>query len=253
MKFDILAESIITNLLNEGRLAKTSKYSNIQIDAAKLLNKLEEGDFHVLISSWANNARYANISEEKLTDLIKNISNEISEYQPSTYEELLQTISGVVDTVYENKGPNRKTLTSRLTKSIANLITHKEYGLVTVGEPKKETNKEEKVSEKEESALNFVNQSEEPSDYNEVLRHLTGTFGIEEDEAQEIINNLVNSGSLRKEGNSLIANNEEDHSARALDFENEEEDEHPLNYAPDVEATYRRTIGSDEDYLSSNY
>ena len=40
MRFNVLAESIISDMLSEGRMSKVSKYSSIGVDTEKMLEKL---------------------------------------------------------------------------------------------------------------------------------------------------------------------------------------------------------------------
>lgn len=241
MKFDVLAESIISSLVNEGRLAKASKFANISVDADKLAEKLDAGDFEILTKGWAGNPRYASLSEDEIKDVIKNVATQIAEYQPSSYQDLNSTIEGVVDNVYANKGPNRKTYNARLTKAIANLITHKEYGLISIGEaPKTQENEYdiEGLSQVESAVLDFITQADVPTNIKDVEAQFAN--------GSDIVDSLVEKGFVKREGDILTASDSEE-GGKVLDVEDEDEED-PLEAEPDVARAYRSTVGNTRSY-----
>jgi hypothetical protein len=241
MKFDVLAESIISSLVNEGRLSKASKYSHISVDANKLAEKLNSGDFEILTKGWAGNPRYASLSEDEIKEVIQNVASEIGQYEPSSFDELNSTIESVVDNVYANKGPNRKTYNARLTKAIVNLITHNEYGLVTIGEaPKAQENEYdvEGLSQVESAVLDFITQAELPTNIKDVESQFSN--------GSDIIDSLIEKGFVNRDGDTLVASGHEQ-GGRVLDTEDEDE-ENPLEIEPDIARTYRSTLGSSRSY-----
>jgi len=246
MKFDILAESILSSLVNEGRLAKKSKYANISVDVDKLTEKLNAGDFEVLIKAWAGSRRYSHLSEDQIKDVIKNVASEIAEYQPSSFEELNSTIESVVDNVYANKGPHRKTYNARLTKSISNLITHKEYGLVSMVEaPRAEENDYdlEGLTQVESAILEFISNSDTPTNVKEVNMHFSN--------ADDIIDSLIQKGFITRDGDVLTASSKAG-SARLLDTDNNDR-ENPLDADEDIRTSFSRSMRQrDQDEYDSS-
>ena len=241
MKFDVLAESIISSMVNEGRLPKSSKYSNISVDADKLVEKLNAGDFEILTKGWAGNPRYAGLSEDEIKEVIQNVASEIGQYEPSSFDELNSTVEGVVDNVYANKGPNRKTYNARLTKAIVNLITHKEYGLVTIGEaPKAQENEYdvEGLSQVESAVLDFITQADVPT----TIKDIESQFA----NGSNVVDSLIEKGFVKRDGDTIVPSDAQE-GGRVLDTEDEDEED-PLEVEPDIARTYRSTVGSSRSY-----
>ena len=241
MKFDILAESIISSLLEEGRLAKSSKFAHISVDGDKLAEKLNAGDFEILTKGWAGNPRYASLSEEEIKDVIQNVASGITESQPSSFDELRSSVESVVDNVYANKGPNRKTYNARLTKAIVNLITHKEYDLVSIGEAPRTEEDEydvEGLSQVESAVLDFITQAEEPTNIKDVETQFAN--------GSTIVDSLVEKGFVNRDGDMLTASGE-DGSGKLLDIDDEDE-ENPLDAEPEVARAFKSTMGNTREY-----
>jgi hypothetical protein len=268
MKFDTLVENYITTF-EEGRLAKSAKYANISINAPLLKQKLADGDFETIISSWAGHPKYGNVSDQTINGVVDKVADDVQEYEISNYDDLRSTIDSIVDGVYADKGPRRKTYTARLTSSILSLITHGEFDLVKTGAAAQSEVSDEdsdEDSDVEEVVYNFVAQAEEPSQYNDVVHYITSSLSKEENEAKSIIDSLVSKGVLHREGDLLTAG-EEDGFAKELEIEDEpkendpitgkpplrDEEEDPFKYSPEAESNYRSTKGQDEDYYDSNY
>jgi hypothetical protein len=269
MKFDTLVENYITTF-EEGRLAKSAKYANISINAPLLKQRLADGDFETIISSWAGHPKYGNVSDQTINGVIDKVADDVQEYEISNYDDLRSTIDSIVDGVYADKGPRRKTYTARLTSSILSLITHGEFDLVKTGAAaQREVEGEDESddnSDVEEVVYNFVAQAEEPSRYDDVVKYITSSLSKEEDEAKYIIDSLVSKGVLHKEGDLLTAGDDEGF-AKELEIEDEpkendpitgrpharDEDEDPFRYSPEAESNYRSTTGADQDYYDSNY
>lgn len=257
MKFDNLVESFINGLVNEGRTSNISKYSYINVDADKMLNKLHSGDFDILIKSWAGSPRYAGLSEEELNDVMADVTSEISEMKPDSFDDLRSTIFNAVDKVYQNKGARRKTYDERLTKAITNLIIHKEYGLISTEKPE---DYEEDGQGKEKAEYDIEGLSPAESDIYEFIKQAdepTSTVEIQQQfpNSQDIVDSLISKGFIEKEGNIFSVKEKE---GADLTMEPEEDfEENPLEADEDVASTFKSTFGrnneEDEDagYLPS--
>lgn len=246
MKFDILAENILTSLIKEGRLAKNSKFANISVDSEKFAEKLNSGDFEVLIKAWAGSPRYSHLSENQIKEALRNVASEIAEYEPSSFEELNSTIESVIDDVYANKGPHRKTYTARLTKSISNLITHKEYGLVSLGQaPKSEENDYdlEGLSQVESAVLDFISNSDTLTTIKDVENQFSN--------GNDIVNSLIEKGFITRDGDVLVVSDSE-HGAKLLDIKDDNE-ENPLEADDDIGTSFSRSRReNDQDAYDSS-
>lgn len=252
MKFDKFVNNIMTSLVEEGRMPKSSKFSNINVDTKKLSEKLSSGDFDVLLKGWSDNSRYGNISETELTDTLSKVSSKIETYQPSSLSDLNGAISSVADELYATKGPRRKTFTERLTKAISNLILHKEYGLVTVGSGiassqdeddeeistmKKNTSEYdvEGMSERESAIYEFIKQSDNPTTKQEIESQFPQSL--------DVVNGLIRKGFITKENDTYSAKTETDYTP-VLDINDEEEiEEDPFEVDPDARSTFKQTFG----------
>lgn len=252
MKFDILVENIINDLLAEGRMAKTAKYANIRVDSDKMLQKLNDGDFDIIIKSWSGNPRYANLSEETLKEVVRKVGENIKEMEPSSFSELRGNIESIVDEFYVNKGPKRKTYDERLTKAVTNLILHKEYDLISMGEPtiqpqteegeQKEKYDIENLSSTESAIYEFVSKADEPTSVQEVENQFP--------QSSEIVNSLIEKGFLERVGNNLVAKEQESVFTPVLDTDEEEDEIDPLSVDPDITSTFKNTFGkmSEDDF-----
>lgn len=255
MKFDILVENIIKDLVNEGRTPKSSKYANIKVDADKMLQKLNDGDFDVFIKSWSGSPRYANLDEETLKRAIQQSAENIKEMEPNSFSELRDNIMNIVDSFYENKGPKRKTYDERLTKAITNLILHKEYELVSMTEPVPT------AQEEEERTMDLENLTKIESAIYEFVSRADGPSTMEEIEAQfpqsdTIVDSLVEKGFLERMGNTVVAK-ENGLSGGGftpiLDTEDEEEEEDVLSADPDVTSSFKNTFGKSSQLDDADY
>jgi hypothetical protein len=267
MNFDLLAEHIISTI-EEGRPQKTEKYSSIVVDGEKLKQMLESGDLDSAIESLSNNPRYANLAPEKIKEILTNISNEIEEYQPTSFDELKSTFESAIYNAYAHMGPRRKTFVDRLTRSLGNVVL-KADGVVSKGEETtKASSREENIldtelTEIESSLFDYIRNADSETTTEEAIRYVTGNFQLEEEDAVDTINSLINKGVLTNEDGILVPK-EETTSSTAIedeDIENDDEDsfanysrgaEDAFKHAPEVERNYRSTRSGDEDFFDSN-
>ncbi len=119
----------VNTVIKEGRLAKNDVYSNIEIDATGFQTKLSEGKVDGLIQEWASKSWLGGIPAEKLRAILDQIAKDLVEFPPTSYEEMQGTISSVI-----SKSVNRKDLQVKLTRKVSNLLTTKEFNLITVKE-----------------------------------------------------------------------------------------------------------------------
>lgn len=199
MKFDTLVENYL-NIFSEAYVNRSSKYSNIEIDANKLIEKLNSGDFDILISSWANNIKYGNVSEEVIKGLINSLAKDIETYEISSFDDLKDTIDSLADDVYANKGMRRQSYVQRLTNSVAGLIMHKEYGLVTAREPRIEKPEEDALTgltEVENGVVDYIQQAEEPLTVDDLSKQFSN--------AQDIVDSLINKNVLYKDNEGFVS------------------------------------------------
>jgi hypothetical protein len=186
MKFDTLIENYL-NVFSEAYVNRSSKYSNIEIDTEKMLEKLNAGDFDILLSTWANNPKYGNISEDVIKKLITDLASDINNYEISSFDDLKETIDSLADSIYENKGIRRQSYVERLTNSIASLVMHKEYELVTAKEPRVEKPEEDSLTgltEVENGVVDYIEHSEDPVTIEDLNKNFSN--------AQDILDSLVN-------------------------------------------------------------
>jgi hypothetical protein len=248
MRFNVLAESIINDMVSEGRMSKVSKYSSIGVDAEKMLEKLNAGDFDIILKSWVGSPRYAGLTEEEIRNIVSGVVSNIAETNPSSFDELSDSIMNVVDKAYQDKGPRRKTYDDRLTKAIRNLILHKEYDLIKTGDSNSiDTSSEsEEMSDEQkptfdiegltsiESAVyEFIKQADNPTSISE----LSETF----DDPEGITASLLQKGLIKKEGSNFVASEDSD-MTNILDTDDDFE-ENPLEADSDVASTFKDTFG----------
>jgi hypothetical protein len=236
MKFDILVEQHL-KILSEAGVSRTSKYSNIHINADRLLEKLEAGDFDILITSWANNKKYGNVSEENIKEVITKLVDDIKTYEISSFEDLKDTIESIADGIYSDKGFRRQSFVHRLTNSIAGLVMHKEYDLVSVLPPKQEGQEEDALTgltEVENAVVDYIEHSEEPVTLDILNKHFSG--------ADSIVETLAEKGIVAVNPQGII-------TVVSRAFEGElKSKENPLDADEDVRSSFSRTMGrSNED------
>jgi hypothetical protein len=267
-KFNFLVENMLVDL-REGRIPKSAQYSNIEIDASAFANKLNAGDMNEFIEAWSTKKWLGGLPAEKIKSILTSIAEDLTEYPPRAYTELWSQI----ETKVRDAVPTRKDLVQKMTRVIANLLTDPAFNLIKTVEAspeseesdielgsEKEHEEGEELSEIAEKALEFVRQADEPSDYEEVVKYITGSFGKEEKDAANIIKSLIEKGLLEKQNDKLVAKKESgvaildtDETELTGDEEHDEEIRRAaaLEYDPDVEAAYREYLSSG-DY-SDNY
>jgi hypothetical protein len=248
MRFNVLAESIINDMVSEGRMSKVSKYSSIGVDTEKMLEKFNAGDFDIILKSWVGSPRYAGLTEEEIRNIVSGVVSNIAETNPSSFDELSDSIMNVVDKAYQDKGPRRKTYDDRLTKAIRNLILHKEYDLIKTGESnsidtssdseemsdeQKPTFDVEGLTSIESAVYEFIKQADNPTSISE----LSETF----DDPESITASLLQKGLIKKEGNNFVASEDSD-MTNILDTDDDFE-ENPLEADSDVASTFKDTFG----------
>ncbi len=247
MQFDTLVETFISNLIEEGRTSNISKYSSINIDADKMSNKFAAGDFDILIKSWAGSPRYASLSEEQLKQVMSDVTAEITEMQPRSFDDLRDSVYRVVDKMYENKGARRKTYDERLTKAITNLILHKEYDLVSTGESSGEDYGND-IEGEDESSFDSENLTEIESAIYEFVKQADSPTSMAEVEAQfanskDIVDSLIKKGILSKDGSMLSVKEDGDDYTPILDRDEDDFTENPLEADEDIASTFKNTFG----------
>lgn len=264
-KFNFLVENMLVDL-KEGRIPKSAQFSNIEIDASSFANKLKAGDMNELIEAWSTKKWLGGLPQDKIREILNNIAEDLTEYPPRSYTELWAQIENKV----RDGVPTRKDLVQKMTRVTANLLTDPSFGLIKTVEaaeapeteaPKPEIKAEEELSDVAEKALEYIRQADEPSEYSDVVKYITGAFAKEENEADSVIKELISKNLIEKEGNTLIPKQES--GAAILDTDEEPistgDKEHDkelaraaaLEYDPDVEAAYREYLSS--DYSSDNY
>jgi len=323
MKFDVLAESIIRNI-NEGRLSKAEKYSGIDFDSDKFKELVDSKSLDSEIESKILSQKgLVGLPKEKLDEILNKIADDFSEVPPQTFEEFKEQLTSIVDDFFKERGPRRAVYVARLAKSIGNVILDKNTGVVSSAEraSSPSSHKEERMSDKEEAIINHIYSSDEPTKKEDIVDFVAHTFAKEEDEAEQIINDLISDGKLSIDDEGIVtAGNEDESSEEDLEvgsegelsdlerkiererletstgeededdeftpldssdeeeeeeteeenenvededekpkkvtrreYNDEEEDDNALLADRDIEDIFRRTIGHDRDYESSNY
>jgi hypothetical protein len=264
-KFNFLVENMLVDL-NEGRIPKSAQFSNIELDASAFADKLKGGDMNELIEAWSTKKWLGNLPQDKIREILNNLAEDLTEYPPRSYTELWAQIESKV----REGVPTRKDLVQKMTRVTANLLTDPSFGLIkTVEAPAEEkpqvnkvaSNDEEELSDVAEKTLEYVRQADEPSEYADVVKYITGSFAKEENEAEDVIKELISKNLIEKQGDTLVP--KEETGAAILDTDEEPietgDKEHDkelaraaaLEYDPDVEAAYREYLSS--DYSSDNY
>jgi hypothetical protein len=250
--------------LNEGRIPKSAQFSNIEIDASAFADKLKAGDMNELIEAWSTKKWLGGLPQDKIREILNNLAADLTEYPPRSYTELWAQI----ETQVREGVPTRKDLVQKMTRVTANLLTDSSFGLIKTVEAPAETENtretpedEEELSEVAEKALEYVRQADEPSEYTDVVKYITGSFAKEESEADAVIKELISKNLIEKQGDTLVP--KEETGAAILDTDEEPistgDEEHDkelrraaaLEYDPDVEAAYKEYLSS--DYSSDNY
>jgi len=259
MKFDTLIEHYTQEYyLKEARTSNIDKFALIQINADKMLQKLNDGDFDVLITSWEGSPRYGNLDSNQIKSTLREIAESIKENSPTDFTSLRGLISSILDNFYSYKGEKRKTYVERFAKSIINLIVHKEYGLASKGEEMEDSfendseytgmiKSEEDVwgmTTAESSIYNFIKQSEETT----TVRDIEAQFPNSED----ILDSMLAKGIIDKVGNEIYIRDSESDDIPVLDPDLDEGDSNPLDDSPEIEDTFKRTVDTtNNDDMSS--
>jgi hypothetical protein len=264
-KFNFLVENMLVDL-KEGRIPKSAQFSNIEIDASAFADKLNAGDMNELIEAWSTKKWLGGLPQDKIREILNNLAADLTEYPPRSYTELWAQI----ETQVREGVPTRKDLVQKMTRVTANLLTDPSFGLIKTVEAPAETKgssrtetleDEEELSEVAEKALEYVRQAEEPSEYADVVKYITGSFAKEESEAEAIVKELISKNLIEKQGDTLVP--KEETGAAILDTDEEPistgDAKHDkelrraaaLEYDPDVEAAYKEYLSS--DYSSDNY
>jgi hypothetical protein len=235
MKFDILVEQHL-KLLSEAGVSRSSKFSNIEIDTDRLLEKLNAGDFDILITSWANNKKYGNVSEDDIKQVITKLAEDIKTYEISNFEDLKDTVESIADDIYSDKGFRRQSFVGRLSSSIAGLVMHKEYNLVSVLPPKQERQEADALTgltEVENAVVDYIERSEEPVTLDILNKQFSG--------ADSIIETLAEKGVVAVNPQGII-------TVVSRAFEGElKSKENPLDADEDVRTSFSRTMGRNTD------
>jgi len=241
MKFDILVEQHL-KLLSEAGVSRSSKFSNIEIDADRLLEKLNAGDFDILINSWANNKKYGNVSEENIKQVIAKLAEDIKTYEISNFEDLKDTVESITDDIYSDKGFRRQSFVARLSSSIAGLVMHKEYELVSVLPPKQERQEEDALTgltEVENAVVDYIDHSEEPVTLEILNKHFSG--------ADSIIDTLAQKGIVAVNTQGIITLVNRTPEGELKDKEN------PLDADEDIRTSFSRSMRQrDQDAYDSS-
>jgi hypothetical protein len=263
-KFNFLVENMLVDL-KEGRIPKSAQFSNIEIDASSFADKLRAGDMNELVDAWSTKKWLGNLPVEKIREILSSLAEDLIEFPPRSYTELWAQIENKV----REGVPTRKDLVQKMTRVTANLLTDPSFGLIkTVEAPEEPATKkvsslddEEELSDVEEKTLDYIRQAEEPSEYSDVLKYITGSFAKEEDEAQGVIKDLISKKLIEKQGENLVAKEESGTAVLEPDDEmistgdaardRELARAAALEYDPEVEAAYKEYLSS--DYSSDNY
>jgi hypothetical protein len=263
-KFNFLVENMLVDL-KEGRIPKSAQFSNIEIDASSFADKLKAGDMNDLIDAWSAKKWLGNLPVEKIREILSSLAEDLTEFPPRSYTELWAQI----ETKVREGVPTRKDLVQKMTRVTSNLLTDPSFGLIKVVEAPEETEApkrvssvedEEELTEVEEKTLDYIRQAEEPSEYSDVVKYITGSFAKEENEAQDVIKDLISKKLIEKQGDNLVAKQESGTAVlepdENLSTGDEEHDRElaraaALEYDPEVEAAYKEYLSS--DYSSDNY
>lgn len=265
-KFNFLVENMLVDL-KEGRIPKSAQFSNIEIDASSFADKLKAGDMNELIEAWSTKKWLGGLPQDKIREILNNLAEDLIEYPPRSYTELWAQI----ETKVREGVPTRKDLVQKMTRVTANLLTDPSFGLIKTveapaeteqeGERKASIESEAELSDVAEKTLDYIRQSDEPSEYADVVKYITGSFAKEENEAEATIKELISKNLIEKQGDNLVP--KEEAGAAILDTDEEPvatgDEEHDkeiaraasLEYDPEVEAAYREYLSS--DYSSDNY
>jgi len=264
MKFDVLAESIISSispLIEEGRKKKSEKFSYISVDGNALKQKVESGELDSAISTTLagrgerQRERYPNIDVEKFKAMLLEVAEYVEdpENKPSTYRDLMDLIETAAHKAYKHKGENRKTLVANLSKALLNVIIDNTDAVTPAAAPaSSEAEEEEEIepsakrelSPEEDKVLEFIGNQEESIDYDEVIRYIEDQLYLHDEEAAQIINNLIEKDYIGRNLENKLAV-----SLRPPEESDEEDEEmrNPFLASREAADAFRRTIGS-RDY-----
>jgi hypothetical protein len=267
-KFNILCEKITSNLLQEGRTRKSEKYSNIEIDSSAFNEKLKQGDLDELIKVWSSKSWMGGLPEDKLKDILNNISDQLLETPPSAYTDLIGTVESKV-----SEATNRKDLRVKITRVITNLLTDESYGLtkITASPAPKEVTQtvsqaaqSRKEFEKNQDALSPIEQriydrvastddrQESANVIRQELAEDPDTEDMTDEQIKDVIISLVDKGKLKRDGNTLSLPEEPASLGTSLlDIDDEDSEVNPLDYDSDVEAAYKEYEKTKD--ISDNY
>jgi len=267
MKFDILAESIISSILEEGRKKKSEKFSYISVDGNALKQKIESGEIDAAINATLagrgerQRERYPNIDIEKFKTMLSEVADyaEEPENKPSTFRDLMDLIETAAHEAYKHKGENRKTLVANLSKALLNVIIDHTDAVKQVAAPPSETEgledteqtPDEKsykhtLSPEEEKVLEFIGEHETPVDYDEVIRFIEDELYLHDEEASAIISKLIEKDYVGKNVENKLS------VILRPPEESDEEDEanyDPLSASSDIRDTFKRTMAT-RDYFN---
>jgi hypothetical protein len=268
IKFDILCEKITSEYLQEGRTKKTDRYSNIEIDASAFENKLNQGELDELVKVWSSKSWMGGLPEENLKNILTSISSSLKETPASSYTDLIGTIESEV-----SKATNRKDLRVKVTRVIANLLTDPGYGLTKItaapvskevtqtvsraAQSRKEFEKGESLTPLEQRIYDRVAGTEDKQESANVIRQELSedpdTEDMTDEQIRSVILSLVDKNKIKRDGNTLIAIEDEGSSlgSSILDIDDEEE-VNPFEYDSDVESAYREAM-REREAVTDNY
>jgi len=258
MKFNILAENIISSILEEGRKKKSEKFSYISVDGNTLKQKIESGELDDAINvtlagrGERQRDRYPNINIEKFKTILSEVADYVEDIdnKPNTFRDLMDLIETAANEAYKHKGENRKTLVANLSKAILNIIIDHTDSVKQVAPPVSEIeNTEEEPEEKtykyalspeEEKVLEFIGENETPVDQDEVVRFIEDELYLHDEETSKIISSLI-------EKDYITRNTENKLSVilRSPEISGEEDYElrNPFSASREAEDAFKRTIG----------
>ena len=258
MKFNILAENIISSILEDGRKKKSEKFSYISVDGNTLKQKVESGELDDAINvtlagrGERQRDRYPNIDVEKFKTMLSEVADYVEDpyNKPNTFRDLMDLIETAAHEAYKHKGENRKTLVANLSKAILNIIIDHTDSVKQVAPPVSEIENteeepEEKIykrtlSPKEEKVLEFIGEHDTPVDQDEVVRFIEDELYLHDEETSKIISNLIEKDYITRNVENKLSV-----IIRSPEISDEEDYElrNPFSASREAEDAFKRTIG----------
>jgi hypothetical protein len=217
MKFDALVESL---LITEGTISKQQRYGNVRFDLGKIIDKIEDSesdDYKSLINPaierWKGQGYLGNLSSDNIKSILDEITTHFEEMKNDGVDYLKHPdLNSIVDSVTRTRFKGQKeglsTLASRWSSKLQGLfekmkdVQDQDTSDLSDSDTGDDSSEDEldiptetKSSGITATILNMVQGSDSMS-RDEISNYLIRKMGRDKDQADRIINDMINNDDL---------------------------------------------------------